>query len=89
MARAILLNVKDTVATALTPIAAGETVEVALDSTTYRITVKHDIPFAHKFALRAGQTGELVVKHGLPIGRLTQPVDAGEYVHTHNVVTTK
>ena len=51
MPRAILLNAKDNVATALTPVPAGETVEVALEGVRYRVQVSQDIPFAHKFAL--------------------------------------
>jgi hypothetical protein len=89
MARAILLNAGDTVATALTPIAAGEIVEVELAEVCYRVAVRQDIPFAHKFALVPGRVGELVVKHGVPIGRITRPIEVGDHVHTHNLVTTR
>lgn len=87
MARAILLNRRDNVATALTPVPAGETLEVALDEVHYRVTVNQDIPFAHKFALAPLAVGEFVVKYGLPIGRVTQPIQVGDHVHSHNLAT--
>jgi hypothetical protein len=89
MARAILLHRKDTVATALTPVASGETVEVLLDDVRYRVPVTQDIPFAHKFALVPIAAGDFVYKYGLPIGRATQPIALGDHVHNHNLVTAK
>lgn len=43
------------------------------------------IPAGHKFALRDIVAGEYVVKYGEIIGRATQDIKKGEWVHTHNV----
>ena len=43
------------------------------------------IPAGHKYALRAIKTGEYVIKYGEIIGKATQDIAQGEWVHTHNV----
>ena len=43
------------------------------------------IPAGHKFALRNISMGEYVIKYGEIIGKATQDIPQGEWVHTHNV----
>ena len=43
------------------------------------------IPAGHKYALRPIACGEYVIKYGEIIGRATQDIAKGEWVHTHNV----
>ena len=43
------------------------------------------IPAGHKFALRNIAAGEYVIKYGEIIGRATENIKKGEWVHTHNV----
>ncbi|MBE7085863.1 MAG: altronate dehydratase [Clostridiales bacterium] len=43
------------------------------------------IPAGHKYALCDIKKGEYVIKYGEIIGRSTQDIKAGEWVHTHNV----
>ena len=43
------------------------------------------VPAGHKYALRAISKGETVIKYGEIIGRATQDIADGEWVHTHNV----
>jgi len=43
-----------------------------------------NIKFGHKVALRAIQSGESIIKYGIPIGVATQDIEPGEHVHTHN-----
>ncbi len=43
------------------------------------------IPAGHKYALCPIACGETVIKYGEIIGRATQDIAAGEWVHTHNV----
>ena len=43
------------------------------------------IPAGHKYALSSIRKGEYVVKYGEIIGRATQDIAKGEWVHTHNV----
>lgn len=44
-------------------------------------------PRGHKIALRNIAKGEPVVKYGFPIGRATQDIAEGEWVHSHNIAT--
>lgn len=43
------------------------------------------IPAGHKYALCDIPKGEYVIKYGEIIGRATQDIKPGEWVHTHNV----
>lgn len=43
------------------------------------------IPAGHKYALRDISVGEYVIKYGEIIGKATQNISLGEWVHTHNV----
>lgn len=43
------------------------------------------IPAGHKYALRPMSMGEYVIKYGEIIGKATQDIAKGEWVHTHNV----
>ena len=42
-------------------------------------------PAGHKYALKEIAQGEYVIKYGEIIGRATQNIAQGEWVHTHNV----
>ena len=44
-----------------------------------------EIPAGHKYALRAIAKDDYVIKYGEIIGRATQNIAEGEWVHTHNV----
>ncbi|MFP3897329.1 MAG: UxaA family hydrolase [Anaerolineales bacterium] len=82
--RAILLDVKDDVATALVDLDEGEEVNATLDDVSVNTVLRDDIEFGHKYALRDIAEDEEVLKYGMPIGRATQDIKAGEWVHTHN-----
>ena len=43
------------------------------------------IPAGHKYTLRDISEGEYIIKYGEIIGRATQDIQIGEWVHTHNV----
>ena len=43
------------------------------------------IPRGSKVALGAIACGQAVIRYGEEIGRATQDIAAGEYVHTHNL----
>ncbi len=46
-----------------------------------------EIRAGHKIALTGIRAGENIIKYGLPIGRATRDIQAGEHVHTHNMKT--
>ncbi|PVM87067.1 UxaA family hydrolase [Caulobacter radicis] len=74
---------RDHVATALRPLAAGETVDLH----GQQILVRSDIPKGHKIAVRAAAKGDDVLKYGWPIGRAVSDIAVGDHVHVHNVET--
>ncbi len=82
--QAIMLNVKDDVATALTDLKQGDSIHVVLDDVSVDVVLLQDIPFAHKFALHDIAAGEEILKYGMPIGRALNAIRAGEWVHVHN-----
>ena len=83
---AIALHDGDTVATALRPLARGETARVATPAGTVEIAIAEDIRRCHKFALDAIRAGEPIRKYGEIIGDATQAIAAGAHVHVHNLV---
>jgi len=82
--KTILLNVKDNVATALVELGEGETVNARLDDLSFDVTLSAAIPFGHKYAVCDIPKGQEILKYGLPIGRATEDIKAGEWVHVHN-----
>ncbi len=86
-ARAIVINEKDNVATALEPIEAGTTVSVEYQGQAERIKLPSTIPTGHKFALCEIGVGEYVVKYGEPIGQAVVRIRPGEHAHVHNIVS--
>jgi len=75
----------DNVATALTSIPADAECTVRSGAGTETVHVHDQIPFGHKFAVRAIQEGQEVRKYGQVIGRATANIAVGEHVHRHNV----
>ena len=79
----IKINQEDNVSVALRPIAKGETLTVGDVS----VTVLEEIPQGHKVALRPVKAGEKVVKYGFCIGFAKEDIEAGGWVHVHNLKT--
>lgn len=76
------INANDNVAVVLADVlTAGDVVE--LDG--QRVVVQQEVARGHKVALVDMGVGQQVVKYGYPIGHLTQAVNAGEWIHTHNL----
>lgn len=86
---AILLNVGDTVATALRPLEAGETVRVHGGADVITVTLCDPVPFGHKLAVVGIEPGAPVLKYGTSIGRASGPIAAGDHVHTHNLISDR
>jgi len=82
---AIVINEADNVATAVKQLTSGSPVRVMVGSREEKVTLRDDVPFLHKFALKDIAKGEAVTKYGQPIGEATQPIKKGEHVHSHNM----
>jgi len=85
--KAIIINERDNVATAIGPLKAGSWVNLATQGRQEKIKILSTIPMGHKFALKDIGKGEDVIKYGEPIGKTTAPIARGEHVHVHNVVS--
>jgi hypothetical protein len=51
------------------------------------VVSRDEIPMAHKMALHSIASGAQVRKFGVPIGRATRDIAAGELVHVHNLAS--
>ena len=84
MARAIVLNDKDTVATLIEAGRAHEACPLQ-GARPGSVHLLADVPFGHKVAIKDMAAGADVVKYGQVIGATTAPIKTGEHVHVHNV----
>jgi altronate dehydratase small subunit len=89
MRKAIVIDSKDNVATALTEISSGEVVEIKIGKIVKNIQAKSTIPFGHKLAIKRIEKGEAVIKYGETIGRATRTIEEGEHAHIHNIESTR
>ncbi len=79
----IKIHPSDLVAVALSPLAAGTTLQVEEQA----VTLLEDIPQGHKFALEPIPADSPVIKYGAPIGVAKEDIPAGGWVHIHNIKT--
>src|SRR5512135_3645565 len=85
--KAIVIHEKDTVATALEELRAGNTISIEIQNHIEKIKLTDEIPAGHKFAIREMEAGTDVIKYGEPIGQSTAKIARGEHVHRHNVIS--
>lgn len=84
--KAILMNEKDNVATALFPINKNEkTMIVYNNGIVSEIEALDDIDRYHKLAIKAIEKDEIVYKYGEVIGKATKSIKLGEHVHVNNI----
>ncbi len=79
---AALLHPTDSVAIAKQPLASGTMLRL---SAAGEVRVGQLIPAGHKVSLRALGVGAPLLRYGQIIGFATQPIAAGEHVHSHNL----
>lgn len=85
--RALIIHPDDNVANLIGVGRKGESVQCMVEGQpgTATIVLRDNIPANHKFARVAIQTGASIIKYGLSIGRASRDIQAGEYVHVHNI----
>ncbi|MBW2148271.1 MAG: UxaA family hydrolase [Deltaproteobacteria bacterium] len=81
----LLLHEKDNTVTALKNLAKGEEIIFDPEEESARITLRQEIPYAHKFARVFIPRGSDVIKYGEVIGAATEDIHPGDHVHVHNV----
>ena len=82
---------RDSVAVAVVDVKAGQSLSgKSLDTNeTVQAKANMDIPLGHKIALKDFKAGDDVVKYGVVVGRVVQPIKSGDHVHVHNVKTKR
>lgn len=82
----IVLDKADNVGVAVSELRVGERVICkSAEGIEVFLTIIEDIPLYHKFALRKIEQGEAVYKYGHIIGLACRTIEAGAYVHQHNL----
>ncbi|HSV18002.1 MAG TPA: UxaA family hydrolase [Casimicrobiaceae bacterium] len=56
---------------------------------TITLPCEQDIPIGHKVALKDMAVGETVIKYGVDIGKVVQPIRKGAHAHVHNIKTKR
>jgi (2R)-sulfolactate sulfo-lyase subunit alpha len=56
---------------------------------TIELECRQDIPIGHKVALKDMAVGDTVIKYGVDIGKVVQPIRKGEHAHVHNIKTKR
>lgn len=81
----------DTVGVAVVDVAAGTecTGRDLSNNKPLRAKAEENIPLGHKLALKDFAPGDTVLKYGCEIGKVVQPIRAGQHVHTHNLKTKR
>lgn len=84
--KAILMNKKDNVATALFPIKKNDSAVITCNNEIVtEIIALEDIEIYHKIAIKPIQKGALVYKYSEVIGQATNSIKVGEHVHVNNI----
>ena len=88
----VLHDARDTVAVVVVEgVKAGQHLSgwIMEDDKDLEVVAKSDIPIGHKVALRDYKPGDTVIKYGVDIGKVVQPIARGEHLHVHNVKTKR
>ena len=77
--------------TALMELSKGNTVSVEgkAGEPSCRVKLRDSIPFGHKFAIEEIESGSSVMKYGEVIGKATTKIHPGDWVHVHNIESTR
>ncbi|KAB3536963.1 UxaA family hydrolase [Alkaliphilus pronyensis] len=89
MLRLIIAHTKDNVATIVQDVAPGDVITIGENSQRMDISVNNNIPCYHKVALADIKKGEAVIKYGEVIGKASSDIKRGDYVHIHNLESTR
>ena len=87
---ALVVNESDNVAVIFGDARAGETawaIDQHGNQTAY--VLRDDIPYGHKFAVRAIHKGEKVLKYGEALGVASSEIAIGEHVHVQNLESSR
>lgn len=82
---ALVIDPADNVAVVLCDFKKGESCTVRFEDKREQIKVLSDVFFGHKIALTPIEKNERVFKYGEEIGRMKNPIQRGDWIHSHNM----
>lgn len=85
MNKILKIDDKDNVVTCLVPIKKGDLITVDGE----QMEVNDNIKRYHKIAIKDLNQGDVVYKYGQIIGTMTQNAKKGDYIHVHNLESTR
>jgi (2R)-sulfolactate sulfo-lyase subunit alpha len=88
----ILHDPRDTVAVVVVEgVKAGDEINgwIMDADETVRLRARQAIPIGHKVALRDMKAGDKAIKYGIEIGKVIEPMSAGDHAHVHNIKTQR
>ncbi len=83
MIEAVMLQPGDNIGVALMDLKSGGKVKIY--GRELEIELAEDIPYQHKFSVTQIDSGMVIVKDGVVIGKATKDIGPGQHVHTHNM----
>jgi (2R)-sulfolactate sulfo-lyase subunit alpha len=92
MIHCVLHDPRDSVAVIVVEgVKAGATLTGLIldEDRTITLSCTQDIPLGHKVALKDLAVGDTVIKYGVDIGRVVQPIGKGQHAHVHNIRTKR
>ncbi|MDQ3175446.1 MAG: UxaA family hydrolase, partial [Acidobacteriota bacterium] len=84
MQQTIKIHESDNVAVAVTPLRADTRIADSFPA----VVTASEIPRGHKVALADLEIGQPIIKYGFTIGRTTQKICSGDWIHAHTLETT-
>ena len=84
-----VLSKEDNVSVALCEFKTGDVANYSIDGESFSIRIKEDIPAYHKISLCRINENSSVYKYGQIIGKATCNIEAGQHVHSHNLVSIR
>jgi altronate dehydratase small subunit len=85
MAKALKINARDNCAVLLADVKKDETVEVRSEVGVLSLKARSAIALGHKIALVGLAADQPIIKYGEEIGRAQTAIEAGDWIHLHNV----
>jgi altronate dehydratase small subunit len=85
MAKALKINARDNCAVLLADVKKDETVEVRSEAGLLSLNTRSAIALGHKIALVSLAADQPIIKYGEEIGRAQTAIEAGDWIHLHNV----
>ena len=84
--KALVIHAEDNMCNLIGPGDKGAQVECDIAGVAAEtVTLLEQIPSNHKFARADIKAGDTIYKYGTSIGKASQDIVRGAYVHTHNI----